>query len=77
MTEDERRPLELLEGSADDTTDALLVAHGFPLKVILGTIGVKLATAQPERVFAAGKPVGSPGCGITDAGRLALAERQG
>jgi uncharacterized protein YjbJ (UPF0337 family) len=34
MTRDERRLLETLAGSADSTTDALLVAHGFDFSCI-------------------------------------------
>jgi hypothetical protein len=75
MSTDERRLLELLAGSADGSTDALLVADGFALKVILGSIGGGLATTMPERTFAAGKPVEVTRLRITDAGRRALADQ--
>jgi hypothetical protein len=34
MTADERRLLELLAGSADGATDALLTAHGFNFDLV-------------------------------------------
>ena len=74
MTTDERRLLELLAGSPDGTTDALLLAHGFPLKVILSVIGNKRATATPERTLAGGKPIEMTRVRITDTGLRALAE---
>jgi hypothetical protein len=77
MTEDERHLLELLAGSADGTTDALLVAHGFEFDLMARLVRERLATATPERVFAGGKPVEVTRIKITDAGRRALLERQG
>jgi hypothetical protein len=74
MRDDERRLLELLATSPDGATDALLLAHGFPLEVILGVIAAKLATATAER--AGDKPVDVTRVRITDAGRQTLAERR-
>jgi hypothetical protein len=73
MIDDERRVLELLAGSADGCTDALLTAQGFKLDVLISVVSAGLATAKPERVFAGGKPVEITRVRITDAGRLALA----
>jgi hypothetical protein len=76
MTDDERRLLELLVGSADGATDALLRAHGFTLEVIINIVSTGLATAKAERMFAAdGRAIEVTRVRITDAGRLALAER--
>jgi hypothetical protein len=75
MTADERRMLELLAASEDGCTDALLTAHGFKLDVLISIVSARLATATPERVFAAGKPVEVTRVRITDAGRRVLAER--
>jgi hypothetical protein len=75
MTDDERRLLELLAASADGTTDALLVAHGFDFDLIARLVREGLATATPDRTFAAGKPVEVTRVRITDAGRRALEER--
>lgn len=57
MTDDERRLLEMLAASADGTTDALLVAHGFAFDLLARLVRERLATATPERTFAASKPV--------------------
>jgi hypothetical protein len=76
MTDDERRLLEMLAASADGTTDALLVAHGFAFDLMARLVRERLATATPERAFAASKPVEVTRVRITDAGRLSLAERQ-
>jgi hypothetical protein len=53
----------------------LLLAHGFPLKVILGIVGSELATATADRAFAADRPIDVARLRITDAGRRALAGR--
>ena len=71
MTKDERRLLELLAGSEDGATDALLQAHGFTLDLMVGLVRRGLVTAQSERVFAAGKQVEATRVRITDAGRQA------
>jgi hypothetical protein len=75
MTDEERRLLEMLAGSADGTTDALLTAHGFKLDVLIRIVSAGLATATPERVFAGAKPVEVTRVRITDAGRRALADQ--
>jgi hypothetical protein len=49
------------------TTDALLLAQGFSLALMVGFVRRGLVTAQPERRFAAGKPVESTRMRITDA----------
>jgi hypothetical protein len=49
MTNDERRLPELLAGSADGCTDALLTAQGFKLDVLISIVSAEFATAQPER----------------------------
>jgi hypothetical protein len=75
MTDDERRLLEMLAGSADGTTDALLTAHGFRLDVLISIVSAGLATAMAERVYASGKPAEITRVRITDAGRRALADQ--
>jgi hypothetical protein len=75
VTADERQLLELLAGNADGYSDALLTAQGFKLDVLISIVSAEFATAQPERTFAAGKPVERTRVRITDVGRSALAER--
>jgi hypothetical protein len=75
MTADERRLLEMLAGSPDGTTDALLTAHGFKLDVLISVVSAELATATAERVCASGKPVEVTRVRITNAGRQALGDR--
>ena len=75
MTADERRFLKLLTDSEDGCTTALLVAHGFGFDLMVAVVKAGLATATPERTFAAGKPVEVTRVRITEAGRRALAER--
>lgn len=47
MTAGERRLLEPLAAS-DGCTDALLLAHGFPLDMMVDVVRERLATATPE-----------------------------
>jgi hypothetical protein len=73
MTNDERRLLELLAASLNGTTDALLVAQGFKLDMMVGLVRAGFAMALPERTFAGGKPVDRTRVKITEAGRRARA----
>jgi hypothetical protein len=75
MSDDERRLLELLAGSADGTTDAQLTASEFKIDVLISIVSAEFATAQPDRTFAAGKPIEITRVRITETGRLALADR--
>jgi hypothetical protein len=75
MTQDERRVLQLLAENPDGCTDALLLAYGFPLKIIDGILGSGLATATAGRAFVSGRPVDAARLRITDAGLRALADR--
>jgi hypothetical protein len=76
MSEDERRLLSMLAESPDGCTDALLVAHGFAFDLMARLVRERLATATPERTFAAGNPIEVTKFRITDAGRRALAGRE-
>jgi hypothetical protein len=76
MTDDERRLLMMLTESADGSTDALLIAHSFDFDLMARLVRERLATATPERVFAAGNPIEVTRLRITDAGRRALARRE-
>jgi hypothetical protein len=69
----EHRLLAMLAESVDGCTDVLLVAHGFDFELMARLVRERLATATPERTFAAGNPIEVTRVRITDAGRLALA----
>ena len=77
MTDNERRLLELLAASDDGCTEAILLAHGLALDLIDGIVSAELATATAEHTFAAGRAIEFTRVRITEAGRRALAERQG
>ena len=77
MTDDERRTLELLAASDDGCTEAILLAHGIALELIDGIVSAGLATATAEPRFVAGRWVEVTQVRIAEAGRRALAERQG
>jgi hypothetical protein len=53
----------------DGCTADLLVALGFEPDLMLRVVRAGFATDQPERTFAAGKPVEGTRVQITDAGR--------
>jgi hypothetical protein len=72
MTDDERRLPDLLAGSPDSSTDALLLAHGFTAEMVVGLARAGLATTKAEQTFAAGRAVDVTRVRITDAGRRAL-----
>jgi hypothetical protein len=73
MIADERPLLDPLAASDDGASDALLLAHSFTVALMVEVVRAELATATPERTFAAGKPVEVSRIRITDAGRRALA----
>jgi hypothetical protein len=67
-----RRALELLAGSADGMTEALLVSHGFTVEQMVELIRAGLATATTGRVMAGARPLKVARVRITEAGRRAL-----
>jgi hypothetical protein len=69
-----RRALELLAGSADGMTEAMLVAHGFTVEQMVELIRTGLATATTGRVMAGARPLKVTRVRITDAGQRALAK---
>jgi hypothetical protein len=77
MKDDERRVLEMLAAADNGSTDALLLGYGFKLEMMLGMVGAGLVTASAERAAVAGHAVEITRMRITEAGRQALAERQG
>jgi hypothetical protein len=49
-----RSALELLAASRDGCTEAILLAHGVTVKLLVGLIKARLATVQSERVVGGG-----------------------
>jgi hypothetical protein len=75
MTDDGRRMLELLAASEDGCTDALLLAQGFTLQLMVCLVHAGFVTADSERIFAGRGAVEISRVRITEAGRRAQAER--
>ena len=71
---DRRRALELLAGSRDGYTKAILRAHGFSMDMMVELVKAGLATTKRERMVADGRQTDVVRVRITDAGRRALAK---
>ena len=72
LSADRRRALRLLAGSSQGCTEAILLAHGFTIEMLIVLVRDGLATATPETVHAGRRPIEVVRMGITDAGRQAL-----
>jgi hypothetical protein len=64
-----RGALELLAGSRDGVPEALMLAHGFSIELLVELVHAGLATASSERTAAGRHPVEVTRVRITDAGR--------
>jgi hypothetical protein len=69
-----RRALELLAASRDGVTEAIMLAHGFTVPMMVELINASLASATAERVVAGGRTVEVARVRVTEAGRRALAD---
>jgi hypothetical protein len=69
---DQRRALGLLAGSSHGCTEAILLAHGLTIEMLIVLVRDGLATATPEIVHAGRQSIEVVRVGITDAGRQAL-----
>jgi hypothetical protein len=69
---DRRRALELLAASADGCPEAVMLAHGFSIDMLVELINAGLATARPERILVGGYPEERTRIQITQEGRRAL-----
>jgi hypothetical protein len=69
----QRRALRLLAGSPLGVTEAIMLAHGFTIDLLVDLVHEGLATATPETVHAGKRAIEVVRVRITDAGRLALA----
>jgi hypothetical protein len=67
-----RRALELLAGSRDGCTEAIMLAHGFSVEQMVDLVRSGLATAHSERVVAGKHRVEVARLRITEAGRRAV-----
>jgi hypothetical protein len=69
---DRRQALELLAGNRDGCTEAVMLAHGFPVSLLVDLCLAELAFATPERMVAGRRKVEVVRLRITEAGRRAL-----
>jgi hypothetical protein len=72
----QRGALELLAPSRDGCTEAMMLAHGFTIVMLVELVRAGLATATSERVVAGGRTIEVARVRITGAGRRALADKQ-
>jgi hypothetical protein len=77
LSVDRHRALEVLAGSAEGCTEAILSAHGFKAALIAELIEAGLAAVTIERVMAGGATIQVRRIRITEVGGLALAARKG
>jgi len=70
---DQRRALKLLAVSRNGCTEAVMLAHGFPVPLLVELVRSGLASAAPERVVAGKRAMQITVVRITEAGRQALA----
>jgi hypothetical protein len=69
-----RRALELLAASRGGCTEAIMLAHGFSIDMMVELVNAGLATATAERMVVGGKTIEVARVRITEAGRRALTE---
>jgi hypothetical protein len=69
---DRRRALDLLAASPDGCTEAIILAHGFTVELMVKLCIAELAIATPERMVVGGRTVEVVRMKITEAGRRAL-----
>jgi hypothetical protein len=65
--------VELLASCRDGCTEAMMLAHGFSIEMMVEMINAGLATATAERVVAGSRKIEVARVKITDAGRRVLA----
>jgi hypothetical protein len=69
---DQRRALKLLAVSRNGCTEAVMLAHGFPVPLLVELVRSGLASATPERMVAGKHTMEIATLRITEAGRRAL-----
>jgi hypothetical protein len=71
---DRRRALRQLAVAPEGMTEALMLAHGFPVPLLVDLCIAGLAIATPERMVTSGRPVEVVRMQITEAGRREVEE---
>jgi hypothetical protein len=71
-----RRALELLASCRDGCTEAIMLAHGFSIDMMVELVNAGLASVTTERMVAGNHRIEVARVRITEAGRRALADRQ-
>jgi hypothetical protein len=69
---DGRRALELLVASRDGATEAVMLAHGFTVPLMVELVRAGLASARAEHTVAGKQKIEVAVVRITEAGRRAL-----
>jgi len=69
LTSDRRRTLRLLAGAPEGCTEAVMLAHGFTVPLLVDLCIAGLAIATPERMVAGGRTAEIVRMKITEAGR--------
>jgi len=69
---DRRRALHLLASAPEGVTEALMLAHGFRIELLVDLCIGGLVTASPEHMRAGGRTMEVVRIRITEAGRQAL-----
>jgi hypothetical protein len=69
---DRRRALRLFADAPEGVTKALMLAHGFPVELLVDLCIAGLATARPEHMRAGGRTMEVVRMRITETGRQAL-----
>jgi hypothetical protein len=67
-----RRVLTVLAASPNGCTEAIMLAHGFTLELLVDIIRAGLATAHDERMRAGSRAINVTRVKITEIGRQAL-----
>jgi hypothetical protein len=67
------RALRLLAASPDGVPEAIMLAHGFSIELMVELVGAGLATANSEWMMAGTRAMEVTRVYITDAGRRAVA----
>ena len=69
---DRRRALRLLAGEPEGVIEAMMLAHGFRVELLVDLCIAGLAIAKPEHIRAGGRAMEVVRMKITEAGRQAL-----